>query len=313
MSKVKKLKAEEMDEITITPVNKDNVAFFAPMLPIEIAEELDSGAAALGAVVDGVAVGVIVVRADREQSVAELLWIYVAPDFRRQYIGSTLFCEMADILEDPYSFDFEGVSCTYSIPNDEVEMFLKSIKFEQWESDNSMGQCVEITLGEIVECDFYKKSVRNPEISYRFVAELTDYHMNMLNSDLDRNDANYTGAPVTWETVVPECSVVMYRENKPVGCLCVSDGIPGGEDNEKFLSVLFIYEKSTAAILGMFRHAGEAALKKFSVETLLKIPVVSDSSMKMVKRLFGERAKVCQRMVTAGFSFRGTEITGEVA
>ncbi|MCL2633083.1 MAG: hypothetical protein FWD34_01065 [Oscillospiraceae bacterium] len=293
-----KLSVDSMEPIDITPIDKDNMSFFEPMLPVEMVTLLKNELAfAMGAVVDNTACGIIVVQ-PLEVS-AQILWIFVAEDYRREYIGSTLFGEITEYLQNPDSFQMSGVFCRYSVKDDdsdsEVKAFLESVDFEQ----NETGEySVSLTLAELNEIEF----AQNPDASVAYfpVMKLSPFHLYKLNEELDRQEANFSGEQISFDSVMPYCSTVMYRSEKPTGCVCVSDGM---DDKDKILTVLFIGEKDTRAINGMFRNAAAALTEKHSPDTILRVPIVSESAGRMAKLMFKNKEKICEKVFIAQHYF----------
>jgi ribosomal protein S18 acetylase RimI-like enzyme len=297
-----KLKADELEPITITAITEENFSFFEPFIPKEILRELNAeDCIIMGAIVDETACGIIIARA--EEGRAQLLWIYVAEDYRRQYIGSTLFCEIADFLEDPDEYDLEGIICRYAVSEDDnsVNKFFGSLQFEQEETGE---YSVSLTMQEISELGFVKSAANNNNagaVIYAPIAKLSPFHLHKLNSELDKNEANFTGEAVSYATVIPACSMVMYRGNNPTGCICFTDG---ETKNERVLSVLFIQEKESSAIKGMFGSSAVSLIKSNTPDTVIKIPVVSESAGKMAKLMLGGNEKVCEKVILSRFFFK---------
>jgi len=309
-----KLSAGSMEPIDITPLTEENFSFFQPMLPNEMCRLFKSGEVlAMGAVVDGAACGVIVVEPkNAEQNYAQLLWIYVAEDNRREYIGSTLFCEMAEFLQEFDENDIgevAGIICRYTVSGDgeesELQGFLKAMKFDGEETGE---YSVTLTLGELHELGFSEEPSPADSITYAPVIKLSPYHLHKLNTALDAQSANYSGGPVSFDSVLPYCSTVMYRSNNPTGCICISEGdtdedADGNPMKEKILTVLFIGEKDTKAINGMLRKASSALIEKNSPDTMLKIPIVSDSAGRMAKFMLKDKESVCEKVFFARHTF----------
>ena len=294
-----KLKADGLEPITITALDDENYSFFMPFLPREIISEIeDSGVIVLGAIVKDIACGIIVAKA--EETRAQLLWIYVAEDFRRQYIGSTLFCEMADFLRDPDEYDLEWVFCRYAVPEDDdsVRIFFDSLKFKQEETEE---QSISLTLKELAESEIANFNGDSEAVTYRIIADLPPFHLHELNAELDRHKVNYIGAPISRETVILGFSTVMYRGKTPTGCLCISEG---DSEKELIFSVLFINERDSSAIKGMFRNSALLMIKKNPPDLILKIPIVLESAGRMAKLILKDKAKICEKLIEAKFYFK---------
>jgi ribosomal protein S18 acetylase RimI-like enzyme len=287
---------QKAKQLELTAITKENISFFEPMLADEITFLIKNNLAlAMGAVADGIACAIIVAQPGEE--FAQLIWIYVAKDYRREYIGGTLFCEMAEFLQDGAISQARGIGCDYSVDTDNdtgLHQFLKAMNFT---SEESGEYCASLTLAQLAESDLSKKPPPpSNEIAYSFVSNLSPFHLNQLNDILEKNEANFTGNPVTQDTVLPDCSTVMYRGDTPTGCVCVCDG---DNDNEKILSIVYINEKSSKPITGMFSKTAAALIEKYSPQTILKIPIVSESAGKLAKALVKDSENITEKAYTA--------------
>lgn len=291
-----------MEPIDITAVDSGNFEYFKPFIPAYLYPQIASGEAvlAIGAIVNSAACAALIFEID--EGVARILSIYISPPYRRQYIGTTLFCELVEYLEATDYLMTQSVAVNYEDDGSGIKEFFDSLQFVQQPQEE---KTLEIKLDRLFESRLLKLPHSKPdEMVIAPLSEISAYHLRQLNNVLDSRGANYLGVPVSKQSVIVDLSLVGYKDDAPVCCACFSQG---ATDKELILSVFYTDILNTAIPVSVLQEAASLLRKRFADDAVIRLPLVEQSAVKLAEALIGDVGTVCSTMLSAVFEMGAFE------
>ncbi|MCR5503014.1 MAG: GNAT family N-acetyltransferase [Lachnospiraceae bacterium] len=259
--------------VLITP---ENASSFRPIIRESAYPHIaDEDTAALGLADDSVPFGAIVFRIS-DPGTAELLSIYVRPEYRRQGFASELMSEMGDYLEA--QTEVTRVVCDYDLREDvksSIPDFLSSFEFEISEKP---GGCFVTTFEDLRAI----RDLAGGADDVTSYGDLTTMQKKLLyDEDIDLKPDMDSGA--IEETI----SCVKLEDGKIPACLLFT----ADETDPDSLYLLWARNDGTPVqLLQLFRHVVSAS-ESFAGEKKLYIPVLNERSEKLAAGLLGDRAR----------------------
>lgn len=286
---------EKMPELQIYYVDAGQTGKFAPLFTREAAAELAAGTAiGLIAVEEDTACGAICVKpAEDNEAMLELLSLYVVPEYRRRAVAGTLFLEVMETVFEETDGLMHCCSCILAKDDAEMAAFLEKAGFQTEESETA-GRFL-ISGRELRESPLGKYRAYIPQ-GYRMTAvwELSAVEKKVLFQKLSEASVAYM-TEAELEMTCKEISYVVWNPgNEPVACALFT-----AQGGRLVLSQFFIGAGPAGEGVKMLQICAEKILEYYGEETELEIPVLTDSSYRLMEKLLGK----CRRipMCTAYF------------
>jgi len=287
----KRPSADELPPLEVTLIDHTNLSHFAIFIPPEFHAGIEDGSLfALGAISDDTACAALV--AEFEDADVRLLSVFVAPSYRRQYIASTLVGELLDFIAENGELAIQSISIDYTDDGSGVKEFLDSIGFLQEKQEE---KTFSLSVSALPDCRFMKRMAAK-DVSVMSLESLSPFHLREISSAMENQSADYLGKPLNPETVLKKLSFAAFRDNKPVGCVCLSEG---AKEGELVMTVFFTSEKTLPVPMTLLRAAAEAVMKNRPAVSEIRIPVLTESAEKLLQALTGGAARVCGTMYSA--------------
>jgi len=287
MNAAVQLSPEEMPPIEIGLIDADNIDFFARYFPPEMRGPVLRGeVSALGAVVSETACAAIVYRLDGVLVTVESL--YVAPDYRRQYIASTLFYEMVIFFASHPDFGVQAVDATFMDGGDGLRGFFQSLNFVL---EDGQEQTAAIAVGDLLSAPLMSLKEAAGYTVLPF-SKLSPPHLRELDAVLAKYGANMTGLPLTDSAFLSDLSFVCYKNKEPVSCVCFTES---GAD-ELILSVFFTAAPSSLPVAATLRAAANAVIAARPGYNVC-VPLLQESASKLTRHMLGDRLTVRDKLV----------------
>lgn len=286
---------EKLPELQIYCVDAGQIHKFSPLFTKEAAMELAAGTAiGLIAVEGNTACGAICVKqAEDNEAILELLSLYVVPEYRRKAVAGTLFLEVMETAFEETDGLTHCCRCVWTKDREGVAEFLEKAGF-QTESPETAGS-FRISAKELKECPLGNYRAYMPK-EYRMttVSELSALEKKLLFQKLSEASVAY----MTEEELEMTCKEISYvvwnAGNEPVACALFT-----AQEGRILLSQFFIGAGPAGEGVKMLQICAEKLSEYYGEETELEIPVLTDSSRRLMEKLLGE----CRRipMYTAYF------------
>lgn len=236
----------------ITFIQKENFGAFQEMIPKNEPGDkwMQSHITMFGAVEEDCACGVLVV--GWETSVAQLLWLYVAPEYRNRGAAQSLVDCMIQNMQEQKVTEFLAI-----YPSNESGhcldriMYKKEFSLSAFQSNN-----FQLTFREIIQLPYFKRAM-GVKISskYQFLS-LKDTSSFLLR---EKEIVKYYDLQA-----YEEYSVVCVRDKTLCGVLLIRQMM----ENEYDVGILRSYEKDPEILIGLLCVFGKKMAKDVWQQTL---------------------------------------------
>ena len=176
--------------------------------------------------------------------------------------------------------NLKGVIASFMPETEGVEALLTKAGFEI--QTDEQAQTFRLPVSELADSSLLKrkKSVPKGHI-LRSLKGTSDPTLRQLMEELRRNHVDDL-VPEEMAQALSDCSFVLLNEKlEPKACAIFH----AMGENGIYLSQFFAADGSTAAGMAVLQSAAKAVLNRFSGETVLEIPVLTESSAALVRKL----------------------------
>lgn len=176
--------------------------------------------------------------------------------------------------------NLKGVIASFMPETEGVEALLTKAGFEI--QTDEQAQTFRLPVSELADSPLLKRKKAVPEgYILRSLKGTSDTTLRQLMEELRRNHVDDL-VPEEMAQALSDCSFVLLNEKlEPKACAILH---AMGEQGI-YLSQFFTAEGSTAAGMAVLQSAAKAVWNRFSGETVLEIPVLTESSAALVRKL----------------------------
>lgn len=272
----------EMERNMITEIFADNLNYFKPFLLPYTHEFIGRpDILALGAMEGETAIGALAVACPSDTLEAELLSVYISPDYRRKGHGGQLLEKAIEVLN---CTDYYLLNCFYNLEDEDkklLEALLKSNGFI-WEEEGSSIYQVRLSQLSPAIRKYDEKGSGGKLIR---LAEVPGIDLREFNQRVVRRQRVFRGL-INQESYDSEISVCLLEEQKIAGCILIS----ALGEQEIQLETAYYKGKDASALLAMLRAAVHYAEKKYKEDVLIFIPCVEETAQKLVNTISEQKA-----------------------
>lgn len=271
-----------MTDVQIYSVGSKEVSRIAPLLTEEAAELIGAGEAfALCVAEDDEVRGAIAARfLPENEQVLEILSFYVVEQHRKKGLGGTLLMELLENTMEATGGFLTFAVASFSPSQKEMESLFQRAGFEMEETQE---KTFRIPLSELKNSSLMKHTASSTD-SVVPMEELTPIQVNKLYNILEKNNVNYLSRSEI-QKVHPKASYVIFdQKQNPKACSLID------VQDEKDIGLVqfFTAEKTPASALAVLKATAKALLKLYPEDAILEIPVLTDSSERLVHKLLGD-------------------------
>lgn len=214
------------------------------------------------------------------EELLELLSLYVAPACRRRGLGGTLLMELLEESMAATDGSLKGVVATFLPQTEGMAALLEKAGF-RFETENLQASFT-FSISDLEESPLLTHRSSIPKgFHIRSLENTSDAVLLQLSESLKRNgidDLSVAEMKQALQTV----SYVLLDENlEPHACAIFTDH---GRDRI-CLAQFYAENGSTAVGLAMLQESAKALLGRFSGETVIEIPTLTESSAGLVKKM----------------------------
>lgn len=260
-------------------LTNENVQAFYPILPDDIREtNVNEGIILLGACEtntegESQACGAMVLQRLHEVTWV-IKWLLVSPDFARRGIGSALLETAMDICDQLQMQLF----CLFSEAKEEYA--LRGL-FEKagFELKAKKSRNYSISVGEIENAKYFKKK-QKPDEKIKSLSAVPQKRLDEFNYTVSKKGKLFV-KPIDKQWPLQDVSVVCI-ENKQITACAIFEQLAEGVVS---LSFAYAQENATMKLFLLLYRAQEILREKYSPETELVIPCVTEVSCKLVETI----------------------------
>lgn len=214
-----------------------------------------------------------------EDGVLTLQYIYIEKAYRGQGKGQRFF---AELLYRAYHSPNRILRVRY-VPGEypKLERLLSGYPFAQGEEEIGSFSC---TLGELLGLKYLQGAGNN----VKALSECTEESLRPLYQEITEREDDLVELPLNRQAYAADCSAVAMDNGKPAGLLLVREDKPG----EMSIPFMVNYSKNITAPVDMIRFAVQTGGKKYSLETICRFAVVSETLLRLLEKMgmtFGKK------------------------
>ena len=273
---------QELPEVQLYGIGPDEADHAAPLLTAEAVTYIKNNEAfGLALVEEGKARAAVCANfSPEDEAILEIISLYVAPDYRRRKLGGTLLMELLEAVLSETEGNLKGVIASFMPETEGVEALLTKAGFEI--QTDEQAQTFRLPVSELADSPLLKRKKSVPKgYILRSLKGTSDTTLRQLMEELRRNHVDDL-VPEEMAQALSDCSFVLLNEKlEPKACAILH---AMGEQGI-YLSQFFTAEGSTAAGMAVLQSAAKAVWNRFSGETVLEIPVLTESSAALVRKL----------------------------
>ena len=273
---------QDLPEVELYGIGPDEADHAAPLLTAEAVTYIKNDEAfGMALVEEGEARAAVCAGfAPEDEGILEIISLYVVPDYRRRKLGGTLLMELLEKVMSETDGELKGVTASFLPGTEGVEALLTKAGFEIQTDEQILT--FRLPVSELADSPLlkWKKSVPEGYI-LRSLKGTSDTTLRQLAEELKRNRVDDLSLEEMGQAL-PDCSYVLLNEKlEPKACAIFH----AMGENGIYLSQFFVADGSTAAGMAVLQAAAKALLNRFSGETVLEIPVLTESSAALVRKL----------------------------
>lgn len=273
---------QDLPEVELYGIGPDEADHAAPLLTGEAVTYIKNQEAfGMALVEEGEArAAVCAAFSPEDDAILEIISLYVAPAYRRRGLGGTLLMELLEEVLAETEGGLRGVTVAFGQETDGLEELLKRAGFAIEADERMRTFCLMVS--DLAESPLLKRKKSVPEgFILRSLKGASDTVLRELSEELRRNRVNDL-EPEEMDQALADCSYVLMNEKlEPKAC-----AIFHNLGKQKiYLSQFFTADGNSAAGLTVLQSAAKAVWEHFAGETEIQIPVLTESSAGLVKRL----------------------------
>ena len=260
---------------SITYINQKNYAYYAPLIPLGMQEQIinDKDILLFGIESDSMAAGVVVVRILGPE--AQLIWFSLDPDFQGMGIGMRSFYDMVNLLREDFNCDF----MTMDLAPDTEQNFLNIIRaYPIAYDDLPIGRYV-LQVRDILG------SRRLTEKSCKCVAlsNMDDISLKELCRRIEKDNNNLVDMPIEPKRYMARMSPVYMNNGKAEGIMLIR------RNTRSSMEVAFLtsFSDNINAIMDMLYFVADN-LRGVGDDIAMEMNLVDEELASFVRKLFTE-------------------------
>lgn len=283
------IEREQLPEVSIYAIGPEEVEYAAPLLTAEAASLIQNAeAVGLALVEEGeICAAVCAEISPWNETVLEIISLYVAKKFRRRGLGTTLVLELMERMMEATDASLQFMTASYLSCEDALSAMFSELGFEIIRQEEAISW--QLPVGKIADSTLMKTSAALPDnTSLCSLASLTKYNIRQLVQKLEEYQMDFLSAEQI-EQAHQEASYVLMDENdEPVVCAIFTVS----EKTHITLSQFFTVYKNPAPSIEVLQAGAKILMEQFPSEAVLEIPTLTNSSSKLVQRLLPDSQAV---------------------
>ena len=213
----------------------------------------------------------------------EIMSLYVVPEMRRKGVGEKLL----DTLIEVFDGQEANISVTFACVSDnEIALcaFLEKMDFEEYRSLDS--HLFSITVGMLANSKLTGAKTKADYISFK---DLTKKQTSALEKVKSKGYVPRPTGGFTSEAIEGDMSIAYFEGNKPVAYVVVERA----NDDLLMLSSLYVDDPDNpSTLLKLLKSLAHRLIDKYTDDTVILLPTVTENSERIVASLFGENPEI---------------------
>ncbi|MBQ7707800.1 MAG: GNAT family N-acetyltransferase [Lachnospiraceae bacterium] len=213
----------------------------------------------------------------------EIMSLYVVPEARRKGVGEKLLDTLVEVLDEKEA----NLSITFACVSDsdkDLCAFLEKMEFDEYKSLDS--HMFSVTVGMLANSKIAGTKPGSEFISFN---NLTKKQLSALEKVKSKGYVPRPSGGFTSQAIEADMSIAYFEKDKPMAYVVVEHE----NDDLLMLSSLYVHDPDQpTTLLKLLKSLAYHLTEKYTDDTVLLIPTVTDSSERLVTSLFGENPEI---------------------
>ena len=280
---------EQLPEVGLYAIGPEEVEYAKSLMTPEAAMAIrDEEAFGLALVEEGVTCAVVCARlAPWNETILEILSLYVAKEYRRRRLGTTLVLELLENVMEETDASLRYLTASYLADKEELSAMFSQLGFEIVRDESAISW--QLPIGKLEDSTLMKTSVTLPnDVTLRSLESLSGYDIKQLVHKLEEHQIDILSCEQI-EQAHPQASYVLMDENEePVVCAVFTVS----ENSHVTLSQFFTAYKNPTPSIVALQAGAKVLMEQFPSDAILEIPTLTSSSSRLVQNLLPESQAV---------------------
>ena len=286
---MEQIEREQLPEVSIYAIGPEEVEYAASLLTSEAASLIrNAEAVGLALVEEGeICAAVCAGLSPRNETVLEIISLYVAKKFRRRGLGTTLVLELLERMMEATDASLQFLTASYLSNNDALSALFSELGFVIIQEESAISW--QLPIGKLMDSTLMKTAATLPDnTTLRSLESLSGYDIRQLVQKLEEYQIDMLSAEQI-EQAHGEASYVLMDENdEPAVCAIFTVS----ENCHITLSQFFTVYKNPTPSIEVLQASAKILLEQFPSDAVLEIPTLTGSSGKLVQRLLPDSQAV---------------------
>lgn len=286
---MEQIEREQLPEVSIYAIGPEEVEYAASLLTSEAASLIrNAEAVGLALVEEGeICAAVCAGLSPRNETVLEIISLYVAKKFRRRGLGTTLVLELLERMMEATDASLQFLTASYLSNNDALSALFSELGFVIIQEESAISW--QLPIGKLMDSTLMKTAATLPDnTALRSLDSLSGYDIRQLVQKLEEYQIDMLSAEQI-EQAHGEASYVLMDENdEPAVCAIFTVS----ENCHITLSQFFTVYKNPTPSIEVLQASAKILLEQFPSDAVLEIPTLTGSSSKLVQRLLPDSQAV---------------------
>ena len=286
---MEQIEREQLPEVSIYAIGPEEVEYAASLLTSEAASLIrNAEAVGLALVEEGeICAAVCAGLSPRNETVLEIISLYVAKKFRRRGLGTTLVLELLERMMEATDASLQFLTASYLSNNDALSALFSELGFVIIQEESAISW--QLPIGKLMDSTLMKTAATLPDnTTLRSLESLSGYDIRQLVQKLEEYQIDMLSAEQI-EQAHGEASYVLMDENdEPAVCAIFTVS----ENCHITLSQFFTVYKNPTPSIEVLQASAKILLEQFPSDAVLEIPTLTGSSSKLVQRLLPDSQAV---------------------
>lgn len=281
---------EQLPAVSIYAIGPEEAEYAAPLLTPEavtLIQNGDSFGLALeeeGKICAAVCAGFSL----ENESILEIISLYVAKEYRRRGLGTTLVLELLDRMMEATDASIRYLTANCLSSDDALNAMFSKLGFEIMQEESAISW--QLPIGSLSDSFLMKTSATLPvNMSLCPLESLSKYQMRQLVQKLEEHQMDYLSCEQMEQAHQKASYVLMDEKDEPAVCAVFTVDA----NSCITLSQFFTKYKNPAPSIVVLQAGAKVLMEQFPAEAVLEIPTLTESSSKLVQRLLPESQAVC--------------------
>ena len=213
----------------------------------------------------------------------EIMSLYVLPEYRRKGVGEKLLDTLTELLDGQDA----NVSISFAMTTEsdkDLCAFLEKMEFDEYKSLDS--HMFSVTIGMLANSKLAGTKAGSDFICFK---DLTKKQLSALEKVKSKGYVPRPSGGFSSVAIETDMSIACFEKDKPVAYVVIEHE----NDDLLMLSSLYVHDPDQpATLLKLLKSLVYRLTDKYTDDTVLLIPTVTESSERLVTSLFGENPEI---------------------